>query len=79
MVQQDLDAELEEEETKRLDKEESKRKGKALLFFALPLLVTFLIFIHYFLKNVEEKHIVAISGNPTVVVNGMTHTSKDKK
>ena len=79
MVEQDLYTEWEEEETKRLDEEESKRKGKALLFFVLPLLGAFLIFIHYFLQNVEEKHIGATSGKATNSVNTVTYRTEDKK
>jgi hypothetical protein len=47
--------ETEEEREKRLDREESARKLKAILFVFIPLLVGFLTFTYFFLNSIEEK------------------------
>lgn len=47
--------ETEEERENRLDREESAKKLKAIIFFVIPLLVGFLTFTYFFLNSVEEK------------------------
>ncbi|MFU7503003.1 MAG: hypothetical protein ACE1S7_06370 [Candidatus Tisiphia sp.] len=47
--------EIEEERKKRLDREESARKLKVILFVFIPLLVGFLTFTYFFLNSIEEK------------------------
>lgn len=47
--------ETEEEREKRLDREESARKLKAIIFVVIPLLVGFLTFTYFFLNSIEEK------------------------
>lgn len=47
--------ETEEERENRLDREESARKLKAIIFVVIPLLVGFLTFSYFFLNSIEEK------------------------
>ncbi|MFU7502190.1 MAG: hypothetical protein ACE1S7_01750 [Candidatus Tisiphia sp.] len=47
--------ETEEERENRLDREESARKLKAIIFVVIPLLVGFLTFTYFFLNSIEEK------------------------
>ncbi|UCM92473.1 MULTISPECIES: hypothetical protein [unclassified Candidatus Tisiphia] len=47
--------ETEEERESRLDREESARKLKAIIFVVIPLLVGFLTFTYFFLNSIEEK------------------------
>ncbi|WP_341761862.1 hypothetical protein [Candidatus Tisiphia endosymbiont of Thecophora atra] len=47
--------ETEEERESRLDREESARKLKAIIFVVIPLLVGFLMFTYFFLNSIEEK------------------------
>ncbi len=47
--------ETEEERENRLDREESARKLKAIIFVVVPLLVGFLTFTYFFLNSIEEK------------------------
>ncbi len=47
--------ETEEERENRLDREESDRKLKAIIFVVIPLLVGFLTFTYFFLNSIEEK------------------------
>ncbi|WP_375358843.1 hypothetical protein [Candidatus Tisiphia endosymbiont of Neophilaenus lineatus] len=47
--------EREEERENRLDREESARKLKAIIFVVIPLLVGFLTFTYLFLNSIEEK------------------------
>ena len=47
--------ETEEEREKLLDREESARNLKAILFVFIPLLVGFLTFTYFFLNSIEEK------------------------
>lgn len=51
----ELNIETEEEREKRLDREESARKLKAIIFVVIPLLVGFLIFTYFFRNSIEEK------------------------
>ncbi|MDR0774975.1 MAG: hypothetical protein LBE72_06780 [Rickettsia sp.] len=47
--------ETEEERESHLDREESARKLKAIIFVVIPLLVGFLTFTYFFLNSIEEK------------------------
>ncbi|MFU7501603.1 MAG: hypothetical protein ACJBCI_08245 [Candidatus Tisiphia sp.] len=47
--------ETEEERESRLDREESARKLKAIIFVVIPLLVGFLAFTYFFLNSIEGK------------------------
>lgn len=45
------------EEEKALKKEESAKKLKVILFFVLPVLISFLILTHYVLQAIEANKI----------------------
>ncbi|WP_341764319.1 hypothetical protein [Candidatus Tisiphia endosymbiont of Beris chalybata] len=47
--------ETEMEREKRLDREESAKKLKAIIFVVVPLLIAFLVFSYFFLNSIEEK------------------------
>jgi hypothetical protein len=47
--------ETEEEREARLDREESSRKLKAIIFVVIPMIVGFLTFTYFFLNSIEEK------------------------
>jgi hypothetical protein len=47
--------ETEEEREKRLDREESAMKLKAIIFVVIPMLIGFLTFTYFFLNSIEEK------------------------
>ncbi|WP_425362632.1 RC1041 family protein [Candidatus Tisiphia endosymbiont of Hybos culiciformis] len=52
----ELPIETEEEMEARLDREESSRKLKAIIFVVIPLLIGFLTFTYFFLNSIEEKN-----------------------
>jgi cytoskeletal protein RodZ len=45
----------EKEREKRLDREESAMKLKAIIFVVIPMLIGFLTFTYFFLNSIEEK------------------------
>jgi cytoskeletal protein RodZ len=55
IITNELNVETEEERENRLDREESARKLKAIIFVVIPLLVGFLTFTYFFLNSIEEK------------------------
>lgn len=85
MVLQYLDGNLqdetEEELARRLDREESVRKSRAVVFFVLPLLIAFLIFTHYFIEMIEEnnRNYSVDSDTSTDVYSTINHTIEDEE
>ena len=85
MVLQYLDGNLqdetEEELERRLDREESVRKSRAVVFFVLPLLIAFLIFTHYFIEMIEEnnRNYSVDSDTSTDVYSTINHTIEDEE
>ena len=73
--------ESQEELERRLDREESVRKSRAVVFFVLPLLIAFLIFTHYFIEMIEEnnRNYSVDSDTSTDVYSTINHTIEDEE